>query len=212
MKSQSEWLAYFDEQARAWAAARHESISRSLAEKYRTNLVSVAAPFVFEPGHEIDSGSDDVPVTAARLVETAQACGWATRLVASSAADPTKGAVRVLTLRAGRHDERVWAAWRNGAFECAWYVGPTGLERLGVKRMSCEAAAGGGAVSVDSLTVAAMLEVAKEHGIVIPSKDRRKDLIVAALMVNGVREVKAPRPVRGVADALEGIRISLTRH
>jgi hypothetical protein len=129
------WLAEFDrrgEEFRAAAAARHRALGPMRAE-----VRAVARPVVLEAGREVDVDADQdrVPSSALRLAAGAGAAGWAVRVMASSAADPTRGLVNVVTVRARRHDERVWAAWWNGSFDVAWYVGPTGLERLGWARL-----------------------------------------------------------------------------
>lgn len=130
------WLAYFDAEALAWKTRERESISRSLALKYETHSRPVAVPTVFEPEHEIDSDSGQMPRGVGGLVDFAQAFGWSARVVASLAAHPDKGMVDVVSLRCRRRDERIAAVWWNRSFETAWYVGPPGLERLGMRRLA----------------------------------------------------------------------------
>jgi hypothetical protein len=201
-----EWLAHFDAQEVAWKTRQREAIEARLAAKHGSGPGRAAAPVVFEAGHELDSGSDDLPRDARRWASLAQACGWAARLVGSSAADPGKGVVEVITLRAARHDERVWAAWWRGAFDVAWYLAPAGLEKLGARRVMVHDPRAS-SVPIESLGVKALLVLIKERGIVIPTKDRGRDRIVAELLVRGVTHATPPAPTRGVADALEGIRL-----
>jgi len=63
----------------------------------------------------------------------ALSAGWDARTVRSLAVDPTKGLIEVVTVRFARHDERGFAAWWNGRFQCAWLLSPLGLERLGMR-------------------------------------------------------------------------------
>ena len=45
--------------------------------------------------------------------------------------------LRVVTVRARRHDERVWAGWVNGAFDTGMYLaGGAPIERLGWARIT----------------------------------------------------------------------------
>ena len=127
------WIAEFDrrgEEFRAAATARHLALGPVRAE-----VRERARPVVLEMGRDVDDDAAGVPSSALRLAAGARAAGWAVRIVASVAADPTRGLVNVVTMRARRHDERCWAAWWNGAFDVAWYVGPGGLERLGWARL-----------------------------------------------------------------------------
>lgn len=56
--------------------------------------------------------------------------------MAALAADPAKGLISSVTVRFSRHDERGFAAWWNGAYECGWFVSKAdGLERLAGTRM-----------------------------------------------------------------------------
>lgn len=126
------WLAEFARRELAWRAAR-QAFWDELAARSAPPKVVVAAPVVLTPGREIEVES--APASARRVVSAALACGWATRLVRSVAADPGRGIVEVVTVRARRHDERLWAAWRNGAFDVSWYIGPSGLERVGWARL-----------------------------------------------------------------------------
>lgn len=136
MTSAAAWLAEFDQrgaQFRAERAAYHEHVA-AMIDAERAGVAKVApAPVVLTSGREIDV--EDAPASARRVVAAANAAGWATRLVGSVAADPGRGIAEVVTVRVRRHDERLWAAWRNGAFDVAWYVGPSGLERVGWARL-----------------------------------------------------------------------------
>jgi hypothetical protein len=135
-----EWLAEFARRDDAWRAERGE-YHRAVGEKIRADLHPPAkvapAPIVLEPGHEIDSSADHLPSIAsgARRVEVAAlAAGWSARVVASLAAIPRTGLLAVVTVRCARHDERLWAAWWSGSFDCAQYLGPASggrVERLG---------------------------------------------------------------------------------
>jgi hypothetical protein len=203
--TQAEWLAYFHARQARWSARQHEEIARRLAEKYEASSRAVAVPVVFTPGHEMAPDSDGLPRDAHRWVNLALACGWSARLVGSTAADPMKGIVMAITLRAARHDERVFSAWHNGAFDVAWYVTRAGLERLGARRLSQGTLVA--SAPIESLPVKALLPMIKERGISIPTKDRNRDRIVAELLIRGVTHAVPPDPVRGVADALEGIRL-----
>lgn len=114
-------------------AMRHAGVAAKIAaERASVTVKAEIAPMVLETW---EADEDDLPTTAQRVVSRAQAAGWTTRTVASIAAVPTIGLVNVVTVRCRRHDERLWAAWRNGGFDVAWYSGPSGLEKLGWARL-----------------------------------------------------------------------------
>ncbi len=108
-----------------------------------------------------------------------------------------------MTVRGSRHDERFWAAWWNDAFECAWYVGPTGLERLGGDRMSLAPVA---VTPVDQMTVPQIKSLAVDRGIHIPSKFKKAEVIEYVRAAGLTHSLPPPR-VRGVMDAIEGRRL-----
>lgn len=150
MRSPDEWLAEFarrGEQFRAERAAFHRLVGDLIAAE-RAPVAVVAAPVVLEPARDVCRGDRDLPRTALALLDLAHSLGWAARLVASAAAHPSKGYVEVVTLRFRRHDERGFAAWWNGAYECGWYVGPDGLEPLAGTRMRSRRAPKSGAVKI----------------------------------------------------------------
>lgn len=178
-RSMAEWLVEFDQRARDWKESQYESISRSLAAKYESHSRIEVLPVVLVGRHEIDSGSADCPRSARALVKFGLEHGWAVQLWAALAAHPVKGLVASVSLRARRGDEGVIGIWWDGGYECGWYAGPTGFERLGAAR-------------IESLSKAAATRAAKAGPGVVP---------VAVRM-------------RGVADALEGVRLvdaSVTR-
>ncbi len=136
------WLTEFAQREarldawRAAAALRHQlmgdRIRRELHPEPQVRRTGWAAAVVLEPGREIDSESVGCPAAAGRTAAAALAAGWATRIVRSVAAVPRTGILEVITVRGARHDERFWAGWWNGKFECAQYWGPTaGIEVLG---------------------------------------------------------------------------------
>ena len=91
----------------------------------------VAKPIIFGAAvTEIDQAARN-PQTVARV---AAQHGWTARIVTASAVDPGRGLVTTVTVRCARRGERVWAAWRNGGFDCAWRVSGEGFERLGWRR------------------------------------------------------------------------------
>lgn len=136
MMDAAAWIAEFARREQVWRDERQALWDRvGASQKHESHSSDVGKPVVLTPGEEIDAGSDRVPSSARRAAAGAIAAGWSTRMVASLAAVPTSGLVTVVTVRCRRHDERLWAAWRNGGFDVAWYVGPSGLERLGWARM-----------------------------------------------------------------------------
>lgn len=202
-----EWAAIFAQQDTR-AVEQQRAVMAALAEKVNSIHVStrdVNAIQILEPGRESDSYSGSV----AKSVQAATVNGWTVRVVVSLVAHPTKGIVSVETLRARRHDEAVFAAWWSGALDCAWYFGPTGTERLGGVDLGVAPVASG-PVPIVSLTVAQMLDVAKAAGLVIPSKERKRDQIIAALIDHGIVTVDPPRPLRSILDVFDGLQ--LTRH
>jgi hypothetical protein len=200
-----EWLAHFNAREVAWKVRQRQRIEARLAAKHESRSGQPAVPVVFEPARELDSGSDGVSRDAARWLDAAHSCGWSARLIGSTAAEPTRGVVNVVTLRAARGNERVWAAWHNGAFDVAWYFGPTGMEPLGARRVGHREVVL--SAPVESMSVKALLDLAKERGIVIATKNRRKDQVLVELLVRGVTHATPPARTRGVADALEGVRL-----
>ena len=129
------WLAEFERREQVWYDERQALWDR-LAAQRAVVPVAVAGPVVLEGGHDVEADDGVVPDSARRVAAAASAAGWAVRIVASVAADPTSGIVTVVTVRARRHDERLWAAWNRGGFDVGWYVGPGGLERLGGQRLT----------------------------------------------------------------------------
>lgn len=143
MRSPDEWLAEFagrGERFRAERAAFHRYVGDRLAAE-RAPADAPASPVVLVVGGE-------APRSAVGLLALAHSLGWVARLVASAAAHPTKGYVEVVTLRFRRHDERGFAAWWNGAYECGWFVGPDGLEPLAGTRMRSRRAPKSGATMI----------------------------------------------------------------
>lgn len=208
------WLAHWADAEARYLAERDERY-RALGEKIRAELhppVRVApAPVVLVPAVEVES--DSCPVDAVRAaVGAACGAGWAVRVTFARAFEVSargKGAVvESFAVRCARHDERLWAAWWSGAFECGQYYrrGAGGVEMLGGTRMAAWTPA---AVSVDMMTVPQIKELAAEVGIRIPSK-YNKAQIVEHVKTLGLSAAPAPPPRRGVLDALEGLH--LTRH
>jgi hypothetical protein len=129
------WLHEFARREQVWRDERQAFWDRLGAERHREARVE-AMPVVLTPGHEIDVDDEAVPRSARAVAKAGIAAGWAVRVVASVAADPGRGILSIVTVRARRHDERLWAAWNRGGFDTAWYVGPGGLERLGGQRLA----------------------------------------------------------------------------
>jgi hypothetical protein len=132
------WLAEFARREQVWRDERQALWDRLGAEQRRVQdeLSHVAMPVVLTPGHEIEVDDEAVPRSARAVAKAGIAAGWAVRVVASSAAVASVGVVSTVTVRARRHDERLWAAWNRDGFDTAWYVGPGGLERLGGQRLA----------------------------------------------------------------------------
>jgi hypothetical protein len=130
----ADWLAEFERRERAWFAARDARWAAIAAAHAPVARAVKAAPVVLAGGEDVV-----VPAAAKRAAAAGEAAGWAVRVVGAVAAVPAKGLVSTVTVRLARHDERAWAGWLNGAFDAAWYVGPSGLERLGGRRMSAKA-------------------------------------------------------------------------
>src|SRR5512147_146224 len=126
------WRAEFARREAQWRFERAMHWASISAERAPAASKGEVTPVVLESW---EADEDDLPTTAQRVVSRAQAAGWTTRMVASIAAVPSIGLVNVVTVRARRHDERLWTAWRNGGFDVAWYSGPSGLERLGWARL-----------------------------------------------------------------------------
>ncbi len=127
------WLALFAERHLAAIAAEHESISQRIAARHETNSHASASVVVLVPGCEMDSHIEGAyPAAARRLLVASAASGWSSRVIRSVAAVPSKGVVEVVTVRFARHDERGFAAWWNGRFDCAQYLRRgQAIERLG---------------------------------------------------------------------------------
>ena len=96
----------------------------------------------------VDDGNG-VPAGAVRLQDLALSLGWAARTVAALAADPTKGLIASVSVRFRRHDERGFAVWWNGRYECGWFVSAAGgLEALAGTRMRSRKPPKGGGVMI----------------------------------------------------------------
>jgi hypothetical protein len=139
LRTQAEWLAHFagmDDAARARIAEIHRRIGEAIAaELYQP---PIAVPLVVSPAVEVESDSG----SAGRVVAVARACGWWAKRMEASGVDPIKGAIDTVTVRCGRHNERVWASWWNGQFHGGWYwtserpgFEPLGWARVGGKRV-----------------------------------------------------------------------------
>ena len=133
MSTADEWRARFFEQR--WRAERDELWARVGAD-LPAGVGAANRPVVLVSGREAEPDGIDVsaPAGARRVGSAALAAGWAVRIVESVAAVPRTGILRVVTVRGARHDERFWAAWWNGRFECAQYlVRGCAIERLGFR-------------------------------------------------------------------------------
>ena len=199
----AEWLAQFDRIGEEYRAGRQAHWDRCAA-RGRPVVVARAAPVVLEVGRD---WADDEPVTpkaAAGMASLAKACGWwPVRVVVSVAADPGKGLLRVVTVRARRHDERVWAGWVNDAFDAGQYlISGASIEQLGGVRMSSASLA---STSVDAMTVPQIKNLAAERGIKIPSKFKKAE-VIEHVKAAGLTAAVPPAPRRGVLDVIEGIR------
>jgi len=132
---QAAWLEQFDQRVTAFVAAERERIDERLRQRREAERgeIKVVADVVI-----LGSSCDDGDLVAAssvvrRVVASALAAGWSARTVRALAADPTKGLIESVTVRFARHDERGFAAWWGGRFQCAWLLGPLGFERLGMR-------------------------------------------------------------------------------
>jgi hypothetical protein len=130
------WLAEFARREGQWRFERTMRWAEISAKSAPKAAAIVAGPVVLEVGHDVELDDGAVPRSAQAVARAGIAAGWAVRVVASSAADPAKGLVSVVTVRGRRLDERFWAAWNRGGFDTGWYVGPGGLERLGGQRLA----------------------------------------------------------------------------
>lgn len=201
------WLAEF---ARREAVYRFErtmfgaSVAAKIAAERAPAVKPEIVPIVLDEAHEVDVDDPGVPDSARRLERAARAAGWfPLDLVAAMAADPGRGVVRTLSVRARRRDERTWAIWLNGSFDQAWYSGPTGLERLGWARMKAGPART--AMSVDSMSLSQIKALAAGRGIKIPSKFKKSE-VVEFVKAAGLTAGEPAPPLRGVLDAIEGVR------
>lgn len=150
---QAAWLAQFTargvaqmdaERARIVAKLDGEAMWRPLPGFFgrptrmadHGNARSEGLVVVLESGRELDPHATGFsPVSARRLATSASMHGWGVRAVSSLAADPRKGLIEVVTVRFARHDERGFAAWWNGRFDCAQYLRRGQfVERLGMRR------------------------------------------------------------------------------
>ena len=190
------WLAELSRRGVAQQQAERDRIMARLHPEAESDSRSTvpSRPVLLQTAHIIDADSDQAPAAAQRAARTALAHGWQAVLVRSVAAEPHAGLVEVVTLRLRRHDERAFAAWRNGSFDCAWL----GLERLGAANMPA-------AVRTEPL-VGELVAVARAHGIKIPAKSKKADLI--ALLGPLVSEAQ-PVIIRGLVDAIEGRRLAV---
>lgn len=141
MDAMAAWVEAFAAAGRAAMAAEIERIATKIRgdDDVRSGArcaALVGGPVVLERGREIDAQSQACPASARRVVAAAGGAGWQARTVRALAADPRKGLIESITVRARRHDERLWAAWWNGSFQHAWYLGAGGLEQLGMARVT----------------------------------------------------------------------------
>jgi hypothetical protein len=203
-----QWLAEITRRGDEFRAARDE-FQRAVGEQLaiEDSLTSTAAipvvPIVLEPATEVDVES--CPVAAVRrALNVALSTGWAVRLTRALAAVPRTGLLTTYALRARRHDERLWAAWWNGGFECAAYWGHAGIEILGGERMALLAPA---VTPVELMSVAQIKGLATERGIKIPSKFKKAEIVEHVKTLGLISSIPPPKR-RGVLDALEGIRLT----
>lgn len=184
----------------AGRAAWHNWVGARIAAELHPAVPVAPRPVVLS-SIELDPDAPGLPAGARAVARVGLATGWAVRARYAIAIDPHKGRVETAALVCSRHEERCWAAWWGGGFECGWY----GLERLGWARLKDGYSAA--PVPIATLSVVAMKATAAGLGIKVPST-LRKDGVVDYLAKMGVTSVPRPKPVRGVLDALEGIQIS----
>lgn len=203
------WLARFADAERLYLAERDERHARIGAPP--AVKVVVGTPVVLEPVREVESDSrSGVPVGARRVVSAALAAGWQARVTRAVAAVGKVGLVTSYAVRARRHDERLWACWwqsgtGSASFNAAQYFmdGMPCPEILGADAMATWAP---GVVAVEAMTIDQIKSLAIDRGIKIPSK-YKKAAIVEHVKAQGLIAVTAPKPKRGVVDAIEGRRL-----
>ncbi len=126
---QQRWLSYFTARGVAAMQAERERIAAKISREGQHGKALAAVPVLLEAQRVEDQGQI---ASVRRAYSAAIGAGWSARIVRSLAVDPRKGLIEAVTIRCSRHDERLWAAWHNGRFVCAWYWSSDApLERLG---------------------------------------------------------------------------------
>ena len=179
------WLVEFEARAQRWRDER-DARWAAIAEQAQSSSASSSvapAPVVFASS-EVELDDPAVPDSARKLARAGLAADWSARIVAAVALDvgASKPSATVTVRLARQDDERMWAGWLNGGFDTSWYVGPSGLERLAATSMA---------------TRAKLAQTAA---------DRAAALATVIPYVIGPPGPAKPVTVRGVMDAIEGIR------
>jgi len=203
------WLVEFGRPGAAAMAAERVRIAQRIAAQnaaqHESDSPPAPAPVVLVSERVSDSRLDDLPTNAAAVLRTARAHGWQASAYRSIAIVAAKGLVRVATIRASRHDERLWCGWWHGDFQHGWYFSAvSSIEALGWARLPDVMP---GPAPVQQLTVKVLGALIRERGGKIRAGARRDDLVEMAREL-GITSAPVPPPRRGVLDAIEGIQLS----
>jgi hypothetical protein len=204
------WLAWFAEREQAWIGAS-VAFRVGVAAKIEVERAPKDIRKDWEHAVVLDMKVVDLdgemPNAPHRVALAALAAGWSGRGVRAVAAVPGKGVVESWSVRAARHDERVWASWWNGAFDAGQYYrrgAGEAMEVLAGDRMGQWNP--GAVLAVESMTVPQIKTLAAERGIKIPSK-YAKAAVIEHVKALGLASAAVPKPRRGVLDAIEGLHL-----
>lgn len=180
----ADWIARF---FREGESARHREVGEMIAAERRAPVRPAVTPIVVEQPCEYDLNDEDDPdesgiiAPAHRVARAALAAGWRVWAVRAGAAVPGTGIVQTWSVRCARHDERVIAVW---------WITP-GEDGKRMTSFNLGIYQGPAAIGVEQLGMETL--------------DQRVRRMAKAAAEG--KPVPAPLKIRGVLDAINGVRL-----